>query len=144
MMIPQAISRRSLAALAVAAVVGVPASGAGPQDDKPDRPKVTLRSNPAFSFAPALITLTAELKDGDNDYADFYCAQVEWDWDDGTRSESADDCEPYEKGKSEIRRRYAIQHRYNIPGAYNVQFRLKQRGKVVVSVSRRVTVRPSR
>ena len=143
MMIPQPISARLLAVLAVAALLAMPAGAAQEKAGKPERPKLSLRSNPAFAFAPALITLTAELKDGDDDYAEFYCASIEWDWDDGTRSEAADDCDPYEAGKSEIRRRFATQHRYNIPGVYDVQFKLK-RGKVVAAVTRRVTVRPGR
>ena len=145
MMIPQPIFTRPGAVLAVCALLAMPAGAA--QDKKAgksEKPKLSLRSNPTFAFSPALITLTAELKDGDDDYEEFYCAAIEWDWDDGTRSESADDCDPYEPGKSEIRRRYAIQHRYNIPGNYDVQFKLKQRGKVVAAVSKRVTVRPGR
>lgn len=144
MMIPQPYSGRALAALAVAAMLAAPAARAQDSPAKAERPKLALRSNPVMAFSPALITLTAELKGGDDDYAEFYCASIEWDWDDGTRSEASDDCEPYEAGKSEIKRRYATQHRYNIPGVYTVQFRLKQRGKVVSSVSRRVTIRPGR
>ena len=143
-MIPQPYSGRALAALALAALFAAPAARAQDKPEEAERPKLTLRSNPAMAFSPALITLTAELKGGDDDYNEFYCASIEWDWDDGTRSEASDDCEPYEAGKSEIKRRYATQHRYNIPGVYDVQFRLKQRGKVVASVSRRVTVRPGR
>ena len=108
---------------------------------KPKRPKLALRSSPAMAFAPATITFTAELQDGDNDYQEFYCAEIEWDWADGTHSSSTDDCEPYEAGKSEIRRRFAIQHKYNIDGVYDVQFRLKQRGKVVASARTKITVR---
>lgn len=144
MMIPQPYSGRALAALALAALLAAPVAGAQDTPAKPERPKLTLRSNPSMAFSPALITLTAELKGGDDDYADFYCASLEWDWDDGTKSEATDDCEPYEAGKSEIKRRYATQHRYNIPGVYNVRFRLKQRDKVIASVSRRITIRPGR
>lgn len=114
---------------------------AGAQD-KPKRPKLSVRSTPAMAFTPATITFTAELKDGDDDFEEYYCAAVEWDWADGTRSESSDDCEPYEAGKSEIRRRFTIQHKYNIDGVYDVQFRLKQRDKVVASNRTKVTVRP--
>jgi hypothetical protein len=141
-MIPQRFSGRALTVLVTTALL---ASAAGPSaQDKPKRPKLSLRTSPAMAFTPATITLTAELKDGDNDFEEYYCAEVEWDWDDGTRSESSDDCEPYEAGKSEIRRRYTIQHKYNIDGIYNVQFRLKQRGKPVVAVRTKVTVRPGR
>lgn len=143
-MIPQPYSGRALAALALAALLAAPVAGAQDRPAKAERPKLTLRSSPSMAFSPALITLTAELKGGDDDYADFYCASLEWDWDDGTKSEATDDCEPYEAGKSEIKRRYATQHRYNIPGVYNVRFRLKQRDKVIASVSRRITIRPGR
>jgi len=129
---------------ALPAALPGPLTVEGAQNEKPRRPKLTLRSNPAFAFSPALVTLTVELKGGDDDFEPFYCAAVEWDWDDGTRSEKRDDCPPYEPGTSEIRRRYAIQHRFNIPGVYNVRFRLKQRGEVVASVTRRVTVRRGR
>lgn len=122
------------------------APGLSAQDKakRAERPKLSLRSSPVMSFTPATITFTAELKDGDNDYEEYYCAAVEWDWADGTRSESSDDCEPYEAGKSEIRRRFTIQHKYNIDGVYDVQFRLKQRDKVVVAARTKVTVRPGR
>ena len=144
MMIPQPYSARAVAALAFAALLAAPAARAQDKPEKAERPKLTLRSNPMMAFSPALITLTAELKGGDDDFAEYYCASIEWDWDDGTRSEASDDCEPYEAGKSEIKRRYAIQHRYNIHGEYNVRFRLMQRGKVVASVSRKITIRPGR
>ena len=140
MMIPQRFCVRVAAVAAAAALV---AFGISLQaQEKAKRPKVSLRSSPVMAFTPATITFTAELRDGDDDFEEYYCASVEWDWGDGTRSESIDDCEPYETGKSEIRRRYAIQHKYNIEGAYDVQFRLKQRGKVVASARTKVTVRP--
>lgn len=143
-MIPQPSSGRAVAALALAALLAAPGAWAQDKPAKAERPKLTLRANPSMAFSPALITLTAELKGGDDDYADFYCASLEWDWGDGTKSEATDDCEPYEAGKSEIKRRYATQHRYNIPGVYNVRFRLKQRDEVIASVSRRITIRPGR
>ena len=141
MMIPQQYSGRTLAGLAL--IVLLAARGLIAQDE-PKRPKLSMRSSPAMAFAPATITLTAELKDGDNDFAEYYCLSVEWDWDDGTRSASSDDCEPYEAGKSEIKRRFSIQHKYNINGVYNVQVRLKQRDKTVAAARTRITVRGGR
>ena len=147
MIIPQRFLTKAAAAslLVLAATAGVtvdaqPSTGA--QADKPKRPKLSIRVNPTMAFTPATLTFTAELKDGDNDFEEYYCAEVEWDWDDGTVSESSDDCDPYEKGKSEIRRRFTIQHKYTIASNYNVQFRLKQRGKAVAAVRTRVTIRP--
>lgn len=141
MMIPQHYSARTLACLAVCALLAAPSVFA---QDKPKRPKLSVRSSPAFAFTPATLTLTAEFRDGDDDFEEYYCGSVEWDWDDGTRSESSFDCDPYEAGKSEIRRRFAIQHRYNLPGIYNVQFRLKQGDKVVAAARTKVTIRSSR
>lgn len=140
MIIPQRFLTKAAAAAALALAVSMGTS-LGAQD-KPKKPKLAIRANPTMSFTPATLTFTAELKDGDNDFEEFYCATVEWDWDDGTVSESSDDCDPYEKGKSEIRRRFTIQHKYNIANTYNVQFRLKQRDKVVAVVRTRVTVKP--
>ena len=45
-----------------------------------------------------------------------YCASVEWVWGDDTRSESKTDCEPYEAGRSEIKRRYTLDHIYQSAG----------------------------
>lgn len=144
MMIPQRFLAKTAAAFAVAllAVLGTGLEAA--QKDAPKRPKLSLRATPPMAFTPATITLVAEFRDGDDDYEDYYCASVEWDWADGTRSESSDDCNPYEAGKSEIRRRFTIQHKYNIEGSYDIRFRLKQRDKVVASARTRVTVRPGR
>ncbi|HEX6322810.1 MAG TPA: hypothetical protein VFZ36_03720 [Vicinamibacterales bacterium] len=142
-MIQQRFLAKTAAAAAVA-LLAVLGAGLEAAQDAPKRPKLSLRATPPMAFTPATITLVAELRDGDDDYEDFYCAAVEWDWADGTRSESSDDCDPYEPGKSEIRRRFTIQHKYNIAGSYDIQFRLKQRDKVVASVRTRVTVRPGR
>ena len=72
------------------------------------RPKLTLKAQPNVGIAPAKIMLTAELTGGANDYQDYYCPTVLWDWADGTESESTFDCDAYEAGKSEIQRRYTV------------------------------------
>ena len=111
-----------------------------PQD--PKRPKITLKAQPVIAMSPARIVLTAELVGGPNDYEEFYCPAVEWDWGDGTQSESTTDCQPYEAGKSEIKRHFTTDHTYNIAGEYRVEFRLKQKDKVVARASTDVKVRP--
>jgi hypothetical protein len=88
------------------------------------------------------MVLTADLKGGANDYEEFYCASVEWDWGDDTRSESKTDCEPYEAGKSEIKRHFTIDHTFNTAGEYRVEFRLKQKDKIVGRGSTDVKIRP--
>jgi hypothetical protein len=142
MMIPQQFPAKAAFAAAAIALTALGTSVDAGQNRQ--RPKLSVRATPPMAFTPATITLVAELRDGDDDFAEYYCAAVEWDWADGTRSESHDDCEPYEAGKSEIRRRFTIQHKYNLEGVYDVQFRLKQRDKVVASARTRVTVRPGR
>ena len=94
-----------------------------------------------IGFSPARMVLTADLKGGADDYPDFYCASIEWEWGDDTKSESKTDCEPYEAGKSEIKRHFTTEHTYNFAGEYRVQFRLKQKDKVVGFGSADVKVR---
>ncbi len=105
------------------------------------KPSIAVRANPAVAFAPARIVATAELSGGADDYQDFYCAKVEWTWDDGTTSESQDDCDPYEAGTSQIRRRFTNEHKYQLPGQFEVRFTLKQGKKSVGSGSIAVRVR---
>ena len=98
------------------------------------------------------VVLTAELKGGADDYQDFYCATVEWEWGDETKSETAADCDPYEPGKSEIKRRYIQEHTFRSvssdePGApaaptqFRVKFSLKQKNKTVGSAQTVVEIR---
>jgi len=97
------------------------------------RPSITIRTNPSVAFAPARIVATAEIQGGADDYQDFYCAKVEWTWGDGTTSEAQDDCDPYEAGTSMIRRRYTNEHKYELPGQYEVRMTLRQGKKSVGS-----------
>jgi hypothetical protein len=137
------LHRRVVALLVAVAFAAAPAAAAESEPvAKPKKPSISVRATPGMSFSPARISFLAELRGGSNDYADFYCATVEWDWGDGTRSEFAADCEPYERGSSEIRRRFITEHRFETAGDYRVQFRLKQGNKVVGSGSTTVRVRP--
>ena len=81
------------------------------------RPRLTLRAQPPVGIAPARIVLTAELVGGVDDFEDYYCPTVDWEWGDDTQSESTLDCEPYEAGKSEIRRRFTVEHLFRRAGA---------------------------
>jgi hypothetical protein len=107
-----------------------------------DKPSVALKASPAGGFSPLRVVLTAELKGGANDFEEFYCPSIEWVWGDDTRSESRADCDPYEAGKSEIKRRYTIDHTFQTMGEYTVEFRLKQKSKVVGVGKTLVRVRP--
>jgi hypothetical protein len=132
--------RHAVPAILCASALAVSAQTAVP--DKKAKPSVSVKVSPAVGFTPARMVLTAELKGGADDYQEFYCASVEWDWGDDTKSESKTDCDPYEAGKSEIKRRFTIDHVYNISGEYRVEFRLKQNNKVVGRGTTDVKVRP--
>jgi hypothetical protein len=125
-MLPSAFVRRTvISALAVWVLVPLDALG-GREDTDDKKPSVSLRATPAVAFAPARIFLTAEVRGGPDDYQDLYCPAVEWDWGDGTSSSSQADCAPYEAGKSQIRRRYAVEHVYRQAGGFRIQIRLKK------------------
>ena len=127
-----------ITALAALSGRAAPAVAAGSSDDKP---KLSLRASPSVAFSPARIYLVAELKGGANDYEEYYCADVEWDWGDDTRSTSSSDCEPYEKGQSEIKRRFAVTHQYKVEGTYRIQFRLMRKNDPLVAVSTTIRIR---
>ena len=131
-----------LAVLLVAAGAVRAAGDASDKNVTDKKPSVSLRATPSVAFAPARVRLTAEIKGGSDDFEDLYCPAVEWDWGDGTQSGSSADCAPYEAGKSEIRRRYTIEHVFRQPGAYRVQFRLKKGSRVNGSAQAVVQVRP--
>jgi hypothetical protein len=132
--------RRVLPAVLCAASLAISAQAAGP--DKKDKPSIVVKVSPLVGFSPARMVLTADLKGGANDYEEFYCATVEWDWGDDTRSEAKTDCDPYEAGKSEIKRHYTIDHTFETAGDYRVEFRLKQKSKIVARGSTDVKIRP--
>ena len=110
------------------------------KDGDARRPKVSLKAQPVVSMSPARVVLTAELQGGANDYEDFYCPSVEWDWGDGTHSESTLDCAPYEAGKSEIKRRFTVEHIFRA-GVYKVMFRLKRRDRALATATVSIQVR---
>lgn len=106
------------------------------------KPSLSLKATPSVSFAPARIVVVAEVKGGPDDFEEFYCPTVEWEWGDLTTSTAEADCDPYVAGKSEIRRRYTVEHRYKNPGAFKIMLRLKKGQKVVAAANVQVQVRP--
>lgn len=142
---PRSIGMRLLAAVLAATGLVLVSSGlASVRADAAARaaPKITLavKASPVMSFAPAKIRFVGELKGGPNDNEELYCPSVEWDWNDGTTSESSADCEPYQAGKSQIPRRFTIEHEYTMPGVYRVQLKLKKKSRVIISSSVHVEV----
>jgi hypothetical protein len=127
----------------VIAATGLAVSAQRNGKNEDPRPKLTLKAQPNVGIAPARIMLTAELTGGANDFQEYYCPTVLWDWADGTESESTLDCEPYEAGKSEIRRRFTMQHTFRA-GAHKVWVRLKRSNKLVASANVMVHIQPGR
>jgi hypothetical protein len=106
-----------------------------------DQPKLSLRSTPRVGFSPAEILFVGELSGGDDDYQELYCATIEWDWDDDTRSESTPDCDPYVSGESTIRRRFSSRHRFQYPGSYEIRLLLKKRDVTIASARTMIELR---
>lgn len=148
------VRRSGLAWRAAALVVAVLSMGlpppvsaqddsAGEKEERKDvkRPSLTLKATPSIAFAPARVVVTAELRGGADDSPELYCPSLEWEWGDGTTSEANLDCEPFEAGVSEIRRRWTSSHSYDIGGNYRVRLRLKRGGKTIASGSTVLQIR---
>ena len=138
---------RILIVLAVLVLAAAPSTFAQQKNEKEGRQenprtRITLNARPPLGTSPQRVVLTAELVGGADDFEEYYCPSIEWDWGDDTRSESTTDCEPYEAGKSQIRRRYTVEHIFRRPGAFKVYFRLKRRDKAVGNQSVNVQIRP--
>ena len=140
MKVTKALGRSLVVFAGVAAMTASPLVAGN--DDKKPKPSISVRANPPAGFSPLRIVVTAELKGGTNDFEEFYCPSIEWTWGDDTRTEQSADCDPYESGKSEIQRRYTTSKIFQTAGEYRVEFRLKQKNKVVGSGSTTVQVRP--
>jgi len=111
------------------------------QDDGDRRPELRLTARPSVVIAPGRVVLTAELVGGADDFEEYYCPGVEWDWGDGTRSESSSDCDPYVEGQSKIRRLFTVEHTFRWAGRARVYIRLKQRDDSVAAASVNIAVR---
>ena len=114
----------------------------GPTPAKAKAPSISLKANPAIAFSPARVVVTADLLGGDNDPEELYCPSIEWVWGDGTRSDEAADCEPFEAGKSEVKRHFAADRVFETSGDYKVELRLRQRNRVVAAGSTVIKIRP--
>ena len=114
--------------------------GVGAQGSK--KPSLSLKATPSVSFAPSRVVVVAELRGGADDNEEFYCPTVEWEWGDGTTSTAEADCAPYDPAKSEIKRRFTVQHQFRNPGGFRISIRLKKGSSTIASASTRVQVRP--
>jgi PKD repeat protein len=107
---------------------------------KERKPRLELRVVPRMAFSPVNAFFTAELTGGD-DAEEFYCPELEWEWDDGGKSVHESDCAPYEAG-TKIERRFTAEHEYKVAGNYNVKLTLRHAERSFAAQTVKVTVRP--
>jgi len=133
-------------AFAIVATIAVAVPGAQKDDKRTEaqRPKLALHAQPSVVIAPGRVVLTAELTGGSDDFEEYYCPTVVWEWGDLTTSESTLDCSPYEAGKTSIKRRFTVDHKWDRSGSYKVYFRMKHGSKEVAATSVTVKVQPGR
>jgi hypothetical protein len=127
--------------LAFSALLLIPSNALLARGQGNKKPSLSLKASPSVSFAPARIVVVAEVKGGAEDIEEFYCPTVEWEWGDLTTSTVEADCEPYTAGKSTIKRRYTVEHRYKNSGGFKIVLRLKKGDKVIASANTQVQVR---
>ena len=125
--------------LSAAAVVS---AGADKNSDKAKKPSLKVKASPAIAFSPARVVLTGDLSGGNADNEQLYCAAIEWQWGDGTKSDQKADCDPYVAGQSEIKRHFVVDRVFDTSGDYHVTLTLKQKDKVVAFGSTLVKIRP--
>ena|SRR5437764_2035696 len=127
-------------ALPVALALTISVSASSADNDK--RPKVSVKANPTMAFSPARVVVTADINGGADDLEEFYCPTIEWVWGDGTVSNQTIDCDPYQSGKSSMKRHFTADRVYRSAGEYRIQFRLKKHDKVIAAASTSVRIRP--
>lgn len=137
-MVSKAVACVAALCLAVPAFAGDDDKAKG-KEGKGKRPALELRATPRFSFSPARILFTAELKGGD-DVEELYCPEIEWEWGDGGRSVEESDCEPWTPG-TKIERRFTGNHLYQFAGVYLLRVTLSRSGKDIMTQTMNVTVR---
>ena len=139
------MAARTSAGTAFVAAVALGFVGAALADDaqkpkKPKRPGLELRVSPRFSFSPAELMFTAELKGGD-DTEEYYCPEIEWEWGDGGKSIQEADCDPWNP-ETKIERRFVTRHVFVESGLYETRVTLRKAGRMIATHTIDVTVRP--
>jgi hypothetical protein len=127
--------------VAVLVVLALASPLAGAEESKGKKPTLALRVSPRFSFSPVSVLFTAELTGGD-DIEDFYCPELTWEFDDGSKSVHEGDCPPFEPGKTKIERRFTANHVYDRAAVYIAKVTMRRSGKQFASQTVNVTVRP--
>ena len=116
-------------------------SNVSPAEKQLKRPALSLRATPNVAFSPATVHFYADLRGGPDDFQAFYCPTVEWDWGDGTTSDTTADCDPYVSGKTAITRHYSEDRLFRGAGQFLVTLRLKHGDKVLTEAGTTVVLR---
>jgi hypothetical protein len=121
-------SLRVMALLLLAGSVGLAPASAG---SKLKKPRLRLRAIPIMAMAPVEVTVLIDL-DGGDDLEDYYCPEIEVEWDDGAKSVQESDCPPFEPGTA-ITRHYSLSHSFRRSGLFEARVRLRRAGRVVAA-----------
>lgn len=135
------MTRAALAAVIAVALAAPASAGQAKPEAKLKKPRLDLRATPRMAFSPVNIFLTAELQGGD-DVEEYYCPQLEWDWDDGGKSVHEGDCPPFVAGATKIERRFTAEHEYRRSGVYTIKVTMRRANRLLAASNVRVTVRP--
>ena len=128
--------KRALVVLLAAGLAAAPQAGHA----KERKPRLDLRVAPRSAFSPVTAYFTAELTGGD-DLEEFYCPELEWDWDDGGKTTREGDCPAYAPGTA-IERHFTAEHEYRVAGGYVVKLTLRHDDRTITSQTVHVTVKP--
>jgi hypothetical protein len=131
----------ALAAVIAIALAAPASAGETRPEAKLKKPRLDLRATPRMAFSPVNIFLIAELRGGD-DVEEYYCPQLEWDWDDGGKSVHEGDCPPFVAGTTKIDRRFTAEHEYRRSGIYSIKVTMRRANRSLAASNVRVTVRP--
>lgn len=125
-------------ALALLAIAISPAWAAGEERGK--APSLEVRTVPRMAFSPVNVLIVLELRGGD-DVEEYYCPEIEWDFDDGAKSTHEADCPPFRPG-TPIERRYSTEHLFRRAGNYRITVTLRRNDKTLAKARGTVNVRP--
>jgi hypothetical protein len=128
------------AATALIPFLTLAAAPAATSEVKLERPRFALRATPRVAFSPVMVFLTAELQGG-HEIEEYYCPELEWDWDDGSRSAHGADCPPFAAGTA-LERRFTAEHAFRSAGTYTVKVTMRRASRVLAVASATVNVRP--
>lgn len=100
---------------------------------------IRLTAERRVSALPATVRFHAFIEGGRDDEPLLYCPDVVWNFQ-AAQFRDERDCEPYAPG-ARIQRAYVADHTFEREGVYDVEVRLLQRGRSVLSATVEIMVR---